>query len=126
MACCLLFTTLNLHAMSDSPEEETEATPYTARSWHEKASARDDAAYALKHADRRLLGFATRGTSIPGIEPALKQAYRDQCGLRFIAGFGDLVRSEEQLNKMKLAHAYAQRYNEIIISECRLPQAGAE
>ena len=83
-----------------------------------------DANTALANGDKRLLCFASRATIVPGVELAQKQAYIDKCGLRFIEGFGDVIRSEEQLENMKKAEAYAKHYNAVIIMQCRIKPAG--
>lgn len=116
----LLLLTLDAQAMSRNPDEVKKAVPYTAASWHENADPDKDARRALEHGDYRLLGFATRGTSIPGVDPTLKRVYQAQCGLRFIEGFGDVIRSDEQGNQMKLASEYAERYNSLIMTGCQL------
>ena len=110
-------------AMSDAPEddigEETDTMPYTPAEWQQNADADADAAGAIEHGDLRLLAFATRGTSIPGIEPATGQRYTEQCGVRYLKGFGDVIRSENQLQAMTAAHAWAEAYNRLIIEACR-------
>ena len=117
-ACLLLLFALDVYAMSQSPNDEMESRPYTPSSWNENSIAENDATRALANADFRLLAFATRGTDIPGIDASLRQAYRERCGIRFIEGFGDVVRSEKQLENMKLAREYAARYNAVIIAGC--------
>ncbi len=54
-----------------------------------------------------------------------QQGYIDACGLRFIAGFGDVIRSKEQLNEMKIAEDYAKRYNAVILTQCQVSSVGA-
>lgn len=125
--CFLLSIALDSHAMSQSPDKQntdsnSESIPYTPAPWHEKALAENDASRALANADTRLLAFAMRGYTIPGIDPAQQQAYQAKCGVRFIDGFGDVIRSDEQLEQMKLAREYAVRYNAVIISGCALSE----
>lgn len=101
-------------------EEDITALPYKPSEWHELAVPEDDAALALENNDFRLLAFALRTTNVPGVQPGQIQTYREQCGLRYLKGFGDVVRSTEDLGRMKLAREYALRYNTVITSECSL------
>lgn len=98
------------------------AVPYKVHKWHESAIPEDDAAFALKNKDYRLLAFALRVTHVPGVKPELVQAYREHCGLRFMKGFGDIIHSAEKLKRMKQAREYALRYNVVITSECNLSE----
>ena len=100
-------------AMSHSPE------PYTPPTWHENANAEDDAAFAVAHKDFRLLAYAARNTVVPGVDQNEKAMLSKICGLRMIEGFGDVVRSQAQLQAMKTMHDYAMRYNKIISTQCR-------
>ncbi len=77
-----------------------------------------DAQAALTKGDLRLLGFAQRLTIIPGIEPNNRQAAIDACGVRLMKGFGDVIRSDDELSAMQVAHEYAKRYNAVIIERC--------
>lgn len=104
--------------MSQLSDEEQIITPYQAPQWHEMADPENDAAIALENNDHRLLAFALRSASIPGLEPGQIPVYSELCGLRYMSGFGDVIRSAEGLNRMKLAREYAMRYNSVIISEC--------
>jgi hypothetical protein len=107
-----IFTT-QLNAMSKSPED------YRPPIWTESAQADKDATYALANNDLRLLAYTTRGTMVPGIRLDEKELLSRKCGLRMITGFGDIVRSDEQLRQMKAMREYAEKYNEIIAAQCR-------
>lgn len=100
-------------AMSKSPE------PYTPPEWHENSNAQEDASYALDNDDMRLLAYTTRGITVPGIDDAEKDTISKQCGIRMLDGFGDVVRNEEQLRRMKAMHAYVSRYNAVIAKRCK-------
>ena len=104
-------------AMSSAPEIDPNYNP---ANWEKSASATDDAIYAVKNNDLRLLGFALRGYSVPGVESGTKQKYIDKCGIRIFENFGDVVRGGGQLLQMKQAREYAQEYNAIILDSCSL------
>jgi UDP-glucose 6-dehydrogenase len=100
-------------AMSKSPDS------YTPPAWTQNANAEKDAAFALAHKDLRLLAYAARSTIVPGISQNEKELLSKQCGLRVLEGFGDVVRSPAQLQKMKAMHDYAAEYNKIIAAQCQ-------
>lgn len=100
--------------MSLAPDE-----PYSPRDWENSHSAKADAHYALKNQDQRLLGFALRGYSVPGIESQDQKKFIDKCGIRTFHGMGDAVRSSEQLASMQKARKYAEEYNAIIKQACQ-------
>ena len=101
--------------MSQSPEKEEETQPTIE---DHALDAETDAQNAIENHDFRLLAFATRITIVPGINREQLGLYRENCGLRFMKGFGDVVYSDNQLEKMKQARAYALRYNQHISSHC--------
>lgn len=84
----------------------------------EAGNPEEDARIATRKKDFRLLGFSTRVTTVPGIASAKRQASIEQCGLRLLKGFGDVIKSEKQGESMKKAYDYASRYNQIIIQNC--------
>ena len=98
--------------MSSSPDS------YTPPTWSRNANAEKDAAIALAHKDFRLLAYVVRGTMIPGIDQNEKVLLSEKCGLRIIEGFGDVVRSQTQLQAMKAMHDYAATYNKIVAAQC--------
>lgn len=107
-------------AMGQKTDQDSRQNPYKPAKWHDTAIPENDAAFALKNNDYRLLAFALRATNVPGIKPEQVQAYHKQCGLRFLKNFGDVFRSAEDLKRMKQAREYALRYNAVITSECKL------
>ena len=124
------FSIPSSHAMGQNIDEEvdeefadtTPASPYRPSEWHTDANPEKDAGIALQNNDHRLLAFALRTANVPGIEPKLVESYRKKCGLRFMKDFGDVVRSDEDLKRMKQAHEYALHYNTIIASKCTLAE----
>ena len=101
-----------------SPPEELEN--YRPADWVNSQSAENDAKKAIENNDLRLLGFALKGYSIPGIEPDQLQDYVDTCGIRVFEEFGDVVRNRKQLEQMKQAQDYAIKYNTVILKSCTL------
>ena len=87
--------------------------------WLDTADPQADAKQALKKADFRLLGLATRGVSIPGVVQKEMLKYELRCGLRLIDGISDVVRSAEHLRLMQEARSYALKYNAIIKLHCK-------
>ena len=118
LCCCLLLVSLPVLAMSPIIEDATNITS----SDHSKALANSnpeqDARAALAKGDLRLLGFASRATSLPGVPLADRQAALDVCDVRFMEGFSDVVRSDKELASRGLAHDYAVRYNAVVLAQC--------
>ena len=77
-----------------------------------------DARTALDKGDIRLLGFALRVTSVPGVAATDRQAAMEQCGVRLMEGFGDVVRRDEDMSARRQAHEYAARYNAVMLKSC--------
>lgn len=121
---CFLLAATPVSAMSSSPEEEAEPVSAedtsTAKrgAQYEQRDPEADARAAIERGDLRLLGFATRVTSLPGVAAADREAALDACGVRLLAGFGDVIRSDEELAAMQQASAYAKRYNAVVLGVC--------
>ena len=109
----IAFFSSRICAMSPAPDS------YTPPEWNEYANAEKDASIAVAHKDFRLLAYATRGIMVPGIEQDEKALLSQKCGLRMLEGFGDVVRSQEQLKKMRAFHDYVTAYNIIVAAQCR-------
>ncbi len=114
---CILFCSTTALAFSTSPEDSEDYSP---AAWSDSDSAKNDAIYAIKHDDLRLLGFAGRGQNLPGVDSVKVQEYADTCGIRFFSEFGDVIREREQLEQMKKAREYAMQYNSVILKSCTL------
>jgi hypothetical protein len=87
--------------------------------WVEGADAIADAKAALAKGDFRFMAMAQRSTVIPGVDTNKMRQYELYCGVKFIEGATDAIRSEEQLRLMKKAFEYAGRYNKIIAERCQ-------
>jgi hypothetical protein len=123
IAACALLTSLpasDSYAMSQKLDEEPTKHPYKPAKWNENSDPEADAKLALENNDHRLLAFALRVTQIPGIEADQVNAYNEHCGIRFMKNFGDVIRSSDDLVRMKQAREYALRYNATIMSKCNL------
>ena len=132
LCCCLLVTSIpamaTMLAMSPVPEdvpmepvetfsiEDARAGKYGKK--FEGRNPEADAHAALDKGDTRLLGFATRMTSVPGVTAADRQAAMDACGVRLMEGFGDVIRSKEELLARRQASEYAVRYNTVVLKSC--------
>lgn len=93
-------------------------------SWVTDADPLNDAKQAIRNGDLRLLAFAGRAISIPGVDLALHPLARIQqhCGYRTLKGTGDTLRVGEQTSLRSKAHDYAVIYNQKVIAACVLPQ----
>ena len=99
-----------------SPPAETE--DYQPADWATSQSAEDDAKKAIENNDLRVLGFALKGYSIPGIEASQYRDYVNTCGIRVFKEFGDVVRGRDQVEQIKQAREYASKYNAVIVKSC--------
>lgn len=129
--CFFVLAASSLFACAASPhaDEPTEVTPVASVSvmdaraiklgeQYKNMNPEEDARAALEKGDFRLLGFATRATSVPGIVGADWEAVMKNCGVRLLEGFGDVVRSEAELSAARLAASYATRYNTVVREAC--------
>jgi hypothetical protein len=103
--------------VSDSPALDNKQDKL---SWLKNADAKEDAELALSKGDFRLLAMPLRHTVIPGIDVQQSRNYALRCGVRMVEGITDAVRGEEHLEQMKIAQQYAEDYNAIIKSHCKL------
>ncbi len=92
-------------------------------SWVTDADPLKDAKQAIYEGDLRLLAFAGRAISLPGVDLAVHPLARiqQQCGYRTLKGTGDTLRVGERTSLRSKAHDYAVIYNEKIIAACFLP-----
>ena len=109
----------NIQAMGENIDQSTSTEPYKPAKWSINSVAENDAYRALDNKDYQLLGFALRATNVPGINQSQVETYREKCGIRLMKGFGDTIKSNEALEKMKQAREYALKYNTIIKSKCK-------
>ena len=125
LCCCLLATSMPVMAMSSSPEDEPEKpvsmvdvkAAKLARQYEDR-TPEADAQAAIEKGDLRLLGFASRVTSVPGVKRDDRKTAIASCGVSLMKGFGDVIRSDKELAAMRLASAYAKRYNAVVLEQC--------
>jgi hypothetical protein len=113
----LVFYSSTTVAFSPSPENSENYSP---AAWQDSVSAEEDAENAIKHNDLRLLGFAGKNHSIPGVESIQAQDASEKCGVRYFDEFSDVIRDRDQLEQMKKAKQYAAEYNKVILTSCTL------
>lgn len=114
---CFLLYSATAQSFSTSPENSENYSP---ANWQESTSAENDAKNAIVNNDNRLLGFAGRGYTIPGVDSSLAENYSEKCGVRLFEEFSDVIRNREQAEQMSKASEYAIEYNKIILSNCTL------
>ena len=108
--------------MSSNPEDEPfsieDARAGKYGKQYENRNPEADARAAIEKGDLRLLGFASRVTTTPGVAVAKRKMAMDICGVSLMKGFGDVIRSDKELAAMRLASAYAKRYNAVVLERC--------
>lgn len=88
--------------------------------WVQSADPQLDAQQAIKDGDYRLLAFAGRVISMPGIDLAIYSLaeLKQRCGYRVIRGTGDVVHSQKELPLRSQMHNYAVIYNQHMVNRC--------
>ncbi|MFQ3235302.1 MAG: hypothetical protein ACI9C4_000856 [Paraglaciecola sp.] len=88
--------------------------------WVQRADPLLDAQQAIKNRDPRLLAFAGRAISMPGIDLAVYPLaeLQQRCGYRVIKGTGDVVKNQNELPLRSKMHDYALIYNQHMLSRC--------
>lgn len=86
--------------------------------WLHYADPKADANLAIEKLDFKLLAFAGRVTSFPGIDGE-SSTLQQLCGYRLLANSGDVLRSENQLSQRKQLYQYAANYNQLVSTACR-------
>jgi hypothetical protein len=102
----------------DNQSEELSKNQIADLKWLQYADPRADANLAIQKPDFRLLAFAGRATSFPGIDNE-SSALQQQCGYRLLANSGDALRSENELNFRKQLYQYAATYNQLVAAACQ-------
>lgn len=114
LASLLMAVSLNGCATDSSALSQDEDN----QPWLNNANAEADAMAALDKNDFRYMAMSLRGTVIPGIAPENVLQYELRCGVIFMQGISDTVRSKDRLKTMQQAHDYAVKYNTVIKSRC--------
>jgi hypothetical protein len=88
--------------------------------WVQNADPQLDVQQAIKNHDWRLLAFAGRAISLPGIDLAVYPLaeLQQRCGYLIIKGTGDVVTSPRELPLRSKMHDYALVYNQKMLTLC--------
>jgi len=78
-----------------------------------------DAQNALNANDYRLLQMPGRGSVLPGIDTEERALAAELCGVKIEEGISDVVRSDDELDKIKLLTQYAAEYNLQVYPKCK-------
>ena len=72
---------------------------------------------SLAKQDYRLLVRAGRGEVAPGIAADQQAAAKARCGVRYLDGFGDVIKPDQKEAHARLS-AYAADYNRRMLAHC--------
>lgn len=79
----------------------------------------EDANIAVAVKDFRVLAFANKSTTAPGIPSNYKLTQLEQrCGLRFLPGTGNVIDGSYDARQQKKIFDYAINYNKVILAAC--------
>ncbi|MBP6451385.1 MULTISPECIES: hypothetical protein [Aeromonas] len=82
------------------------------------ADALDQAISAsLAKQDYRLIVRAGRGEVAPGIAVGEQAAAKARCGVRYLDGFGDVIKPDQKEAHARLS-TYASEYNQLMVTHC--------
>ncbi|MGE6263580.1 hypothetical protein [Aeromonas media] len=82
------------------------------------ADALDQAISAsLAKQDYRLIVRAGRGEVAPGIAVGEQAAAKARCGVRYLHGFGDVIKPDQKEAHARLS-TYASEYNQLMVTHC--------
>lgn len=82
-------------------------------------SPNEDAKIAAAVKDFRILAFANKATTAPGVPIRYKLTHLEQrCGLRYLPGTGNVIDASFDAKQRQKMAEYAARYNEIILPAC--------
>ena len=97
--------------------EQNEQSPATVTSLYSTPAQDANIAAAVK--DFRILAFANKSTTAPGIPSNYKLTQLEQrCGLRFLPGTGDVIDGSYDARQQQKIYDYAVRYNQVILAAC--------
>ncbi|WP_448548892.1 hypothetical protein [Thalassotalea fusca] len=78
---------------------------------------------ARKNNDFRVYGTSGRNITIPGISSEDRSFAVEQCGIKFMKGTGDVIKTPEQRQERKEKVAYMKSYNQRIFVLCKQKKA---
>jgi hypothetical protein len=91
-----------------------------ALSWVQNADPLNDAEQAITVNDLRLLAFAGRVISLPGVDLTKHsiEELQQHCGYRTLKGTGDTLRVGKSTSLRSQAYDYAVIYNQKVLASC--------
>jgi len=78
---------------------------------------------ARKNNDFRLYGTSGRNITVPGVNSEERSYAIELCGIKFMEGTGDVIKTPEQRQKRKEKVAYMKSYNQRIYVLCKQHKA---
>jgi hypothetical protein len=89
--------------------------------WVDYADAIADANLAIGKGNFALLAFTNRTISLPGLDMRQDElVHLEQvCGFRYLAGSGDELSSETDMQRRKRLRVYAIQYNQLMLQACQ-------
>ncbi|MCY9823830.1 hypothetical protein [Aeromonas media] len=72
---------------------------------------------SLAKQDYRLIVRAGRGEVAPGIAADQQAAAKARCGVRYLDGFGDVIKPDQKEAHARLS-TYASEYNQLMVTHC--------
>ena len=115
---CLSFGCNQTNTTFLSEAENTEHHQTADMKWLKYADPEADANLSIQKQDFKLLAFAGKVTSFPGvgIESSILQK---RCGYRLLANSGDALRTKNQLTLRKQLYQYAATFNQLVAAACQ-------
>ena len=101
-----------------SRPETAEAAPPEPLKWLADANPDKDAKSAIAAKDFRLLAISGRGLMLPGITESDKEKAKQQCGIRYMEGMGDVIKDKQYKQWWDKGKQYAQSYNTLVSAYC--------
>ena len=90
----------------------------SALSWLQDADPSRDVAQASERGDTRLLAFAGRAPTLPGVPAESMAQAKTSCGTRILPGSTDAVQGDVHLKLLQQAQDYAAAYNQLMLDSC--------
>ncbi len=103
---------------TDPPLVAEDIIAIDALKWVDSADVSKDFLKSVNKKDFRMLVIATRGTPMPGIEPAKQAIASQKCGKKYLPGVGDTLGGETHRAYREKALKYAKTYNQKMQALC--------
>jgi hypothetical protein len=105
-------------ANQDNLNQGMEVHQSTDLKWLYYADPKADANFAIDKQDFKLLIFAGRDSSYPGLEGEASVLI-EQCGYRLLTNTRDTLKSKNELSSRKQLYQYAVTYNQLMTAACQ-------